>query len=561
VGANLPEVASTSSELSRAPGGAGDPTDVNAERRTEPDGIRGRNGAKRRVRTRASRARTVDLLIGAVIAACALVMYLPYDARASFLLDDYTMMEHFQFGTWLPTYRPTFKLEMDVANFFFGDSPRGYYLLLGVMAATIGVLLFASLRSLGLSVVPSAIAGTSIVVYPRADAVTLWWSSTSAMALCLGLGSVWLGSVWVRRSGRSPALLIPALALMAAAVLCYESIFPLFLLPLCLVPLSSRPRRLVGMAVLEGVTAGAAALYMYTAEAAARDAMPLSRYPARMWQLIVSGLHAYPFGGVSAPTAIGLGIAAGTLVAMVVAVGASGRSAILHEVEPLRRLLATVPLLALGAFVSLVPFIPAPAYYEPGGVGPANRVNALPQVFVVTAVAVTIWLVARMVIGWRSPMAAVALAAVAAVSMVGAFAGSVHQDQSGYLAAARYRSWMLHEMHQLLPSRPASGTVVFVGDYLQNEGPPANPAFPTIQNEWDTSATLQLMYGTMGITGWTVSPNTMCRPATLFSSLLGVTVDVPYRQATIVDIRRHRVYRFADAKECQADLPRLAEPS
>jgi hypothetical protein len=214
-------------------------------------------------------------------------------------------------------------------------------------------------------------AGTLVVAYPKADSVLLWWSSSSALALCLGLASVWIGSVWLRRTGWSPGLLVPAMALMAASVLCYESIFPLFLLLVCLVPLSPRPRRLLAVAAMEGATACGAALYMFATEAKARNALPVGAYATRASQLVTGGLRTYPLGGLGMPTTVGM---------------------------------------CFGV-----------------GVGVANRANALPQLFVVTAIA--------------------------------------------------------------------------------------------------------------------------------------ADVDVPYRDATIVDIGAHRVLRFSDQQECLAALPRLAEPS
>jgi hypothetical protein len=153
------------------------------------------------------------------------------------------------------------------------------------------------------------------------------------------------------------------------------------------------------------------------------------------------------------------------------------------------------------------------------------------------------------------------IAGAVGVAVVGAFAAAVRSDQSGYLAAARYRASMIDEVHRLLPAPPTKGSIVFLGGYVQNEGTPADPAYPTIQNAWDASATMQLLYGTVDFSGWTVSPSTECRPTTIFSSLLGADVDVPYRDATIVDIGAHRVLRFSDQQECLAALPRLAEPS
>jgi hypothetical protein len=312
---------------------------------------------------------------------------------------------------------------------------------------------------------------------------------------------------------------------------------------------------------MEGATACVAALYMFVSEAGARNALPVSAYAGRIRQLVISGLHAYSLGGVGAPMKIGLLAAAGVVVAMAVALAASGPSALFQGLEPLGRLLMAVPLLAVAAFVSLVPFIPAPAYYIPQGVGTANRVNALPQVFIVTAIGIIMWVAARVASGWRHPGVAAVLAAAASVVVVGASVGSVHQDESGYLAAAHYRNTVLTEVRRLVPSTPASGSVIFIGDYVQNMGPPGNPAYPTIQNEWDASATLQLMYGAADFSAWTLSPATQCRATSVFSALLGTTTDVPYPNATIIDIAHHRVFRFSGQKKCLADLPRMTEPT
>jgi len=561
---NLHAVPQTGSSLSRPPTENERLAGTDAEAAPHSDSARhgapSHRHSHRRGPAGGAGARTADVLVGAVLAGYALLLYLPYALRSSFLLDDYTMIEHFRFGTWLPTYRPTFRLEMDGTHALFGDSPRGYYVLLAVMAAAIGVLLFATLRSLGLSLVPAAMAGTLVVAYPKADSVLLWWSSSSALALCLGLASVWMGSVWLRRTGWSPGLLVPAMALMAASVLCYESIFPLFLLLVCLVPLSPRPRRLLAVAAMEGATACGAALYMFATEAKARNALPVGAYATRAAQLVTGGLRTYPLGGLGMPTTVGLCFGVGVVVAVAIVVAVCGPACLTRGLEPPWRLLLTVPLLAVGAVVSLVPFLPAPSYYVPEGVGVANRVNALPQVFVVSAIAAAVWFVARVVGGWRRPVAAAVIAGAVAVAVVGAFAGAVRSDQSGYLAAARYRASMIDEVHRLLPAPPTKGGIVFLGGYVQNEGTPADPAYPTIQNAWDASATMQLLYGTVDFSGWTVSPSTECRPTTIFSSLLGADVDVPYRDATIVDIGAHRVLRFSDQQECLAALPRLAEP-
>lgn len=498
-----------------------------------------------------------DGAVAALVFAFGAVFWLPYAVHAYFLLDDFSMIEHYKLGTWLPTYRPTFKLAMTVAYWLFGQNAIGYYVLLAFFAAAVGVSMYVALRFLGLSRVPSAIAALGVLIYPRADSMDLWWSNPSALALVLGLGSVALGAAWTHRSGHALRWLVPSLVLLAASVLCYESLAPIFLLYLCFLPLSPNVRRSLVITGSSILVSGLSALYIFDSEASDRQPLAVSQYFHHARLLLTSSWQAFVVHGFNNPTEVGAAFVVCFLVLLVAVLVFAGRSAV-ETFEPWKRLALTLLLLIVAVPLSLVPFVPSNDYYEPTLLTTGNRVNSLPQVFILAALAIVIWLVARGLTTWWPSIRPVAvpagLATLFVLLLFSGFAGQVKEDQSYYNAASSLRRGYIAAIRQTKPTAPP-GSEIVLANFTEVIGPAADRWYATIYDQWDATAITNLLYRTATIVAAPMDRGSICKRATLAIPLYGL--DIPYGKLTVVDVGARRVVRLTDQAECTATLKSL----
>jgi hypothetical protein len=519
----------------------------------------------RRWRTPSARARWrwgSDGLVAGIIALFGLVFWVPAAVHADFMLDDFAMLEHFELpGVGIATFRPVARLEWYVGYHLFGHHPTGYYVVLAIMMALIGAVFYAALRHLGLAAMPAAIAGVGIVAYPRADSIGAWWADPAAPALLLGLLSVLAGAVWVSRRGASLGWFVPTLVLVALSVLCYEAMAPLFLLALCLSPLSRNLRRTFVCAGASGLVALGSALYLFATEQNQHDAVGTGRYAWHLHHLMTGGWQALVLHGLSTPTVVGVGFGVVTMLTIVAVLAWRGG---LVDAVAWRRLLLAVPLLVLGTALALVPFVPSGTYYEPTTPGTGNRVNALAQVFALACIAITIWLLCRLLgraFGGRyAPAVTAAVAVLVAVPLLGGYAGSTKQDQNAYNVASARRVALIDEIHRLKPAVPR-GDLVLLADYASQTGPPGKVWFPTIEDLWDASEIVSMTYHRPRMVADPVFSDTRCLASSVSIRTPTGTARFPYGRVVVIDLGRTRVERLPGRAACEAGLPSLVASS
>lgn len=501
-----------------------------------------------------------DALVVALIAGFGAIFWLPYSVHAYFLFDDFPIIEHYELGTPLaayqPTYHPTFRVAMTVAYWVFGQNAEGYYVLLGILMAAAGALMYLALRMLGLSWVPSAIAAVGMLVYPRGDSMGLWWSNPSALAVVFGLASVALGAVWVQRSGRGLRYLVPCLVLLAVSVLSYESFFPIVLLYVCLLPLSPNIHRSIVVIGLSFAAATLSALYLFIGTASHQQEIPISQYAHHAWLLLTGSWQAFGVHGFYGPTAVGTLL----LVCCFALIFASLVLTVLpiaEPREPWKRLAFTLTLLIFTVPISLVPFLPSPDYYVPTLATTGNRVNSLPQIFIVAALAIAIWLGARALTSWMTSVMAIVPMVVAlllALSIFSGFAGQVKQDQSYYNAASSLRRAYIASIHRVAPKVPP-GSEIVLANFAEVIGPPTDRWYGTFFYEWDSTAIVDLLYHTASIVAVPMDRGSTCGKTALRIPVYHLAI--PYGKLIVIDIGSQQLVRLAGRAACRAMLPSL----
>jgi len=82
-----------------------------------------------------------------------------------------------------------------------------------------------------------------------------------------------------------------SLVVLVAAVVTYEAVAPIVFLPVALLAFSHERRRVLVWSVPAAVTAGVAALFMFTRALTPhhKTARPIGQYPSRIWTLVRSG--------------------------------------------------------------------------------------------------------------------------------------------------------------------------------------------------------------------------------------------------------------------------------
>jgi hypothetical protein len=496
-----------------------------------------------------------DGVLAGVLAAAALVIWLPYEVHAFFMLDDFPFTEHYVLSTTFYNFRPLFHLLYTICFECFGTSPRGYYVLLCVLMAGNGALLFLCLRRLGVALAPALLAGGIVIAYPRADALGLWWSASQmSLALCLGLLGVLLGAVWVGREGRALAWLVPSVIALVASILSYEALVPIFLLPVCLVAFSSNRRRLFVNAGIDAVAVGAAALYMLHRATGMEPRRAISTYPARSAHLVADGWRALFAHGFFAPTGVGLAIAFCMAGAAAVVMFILRRRSRTTEPGPWRPAALSVPLLIAATFLGWSAYVPASDWYDPLLLNIGNHVNTVAQIFFITALSLLAWLAVRAVTArWRSPLVATVGVGLVGVVLVGGFVGHVLSDQQQFTTASTDRQGILKEIRHLDPS-PAPGDNFALADFHRTVGSTLVDVFETT---WDTGPAVELLYRTATLRAEPLTQGAVCGAHGL-SQPGYPDVTTPYSKLKIVDVGRHRIDTFADRAQCAARIAALA---
>ena len=471
------------------------------------------------------------------------------------MLDDFPLAEHFVLGNWLPTYRPGFAFISQFVGRAFHANPRGYYLTLGVIMAATGAFLYVTLRKLGLSTLPAALAGAAIVAFPHADALGLWWTgSQMGISLCLGLLSLYLGAMWVERSGRSLLLLALSLITLAACILVYEGMLLVFTLGICLLPLAANKRRQLMKSGADLAVAIGAALYMFHVSSSIETKKrPLGTYPGRAVHVAADGWRALFLHGLRGPTLYGavasLSIAVAIVILLVI-VKATGR---LTQFGPWKPLLFSLPLLLAGVFVAWVPYVATNDWYDPLLMGVGNHINELPAVFYVTAGSVGLLLLCRLLTApLRSPVATALLVGMIGVVVISGFVGQVRVDQQQFALGSHHRLAILATVRRVLP-HPEAGATILVANYDTAIGPDWVEVFETY---WDTGAALQTMYNDPHITAAPLALGAVCEATGLAEPRYNIR-EVSYSRLQIIDISHDRLVHLGDQEQCRSELKSL----
>jgi hypothetical protein len=218
-----------------------------------------------------------------------------------------------------------------------------------------------------------------------------------------------------------------------------------------------------------------------------------------------------------------------------------------------RNLLAAGLLLG-GALLSVLPFVPANAYYTASAPGVGNRVNAATAVFVAAALGMLVAALLQPLAQPRGRLTAVLGTACAAALVAGPGAAWTRQslaDAAQFSAAAHDRERVLAAIHTALPHLPP-GSTVLLGDYARYRG---SLSVPILAETWDVQGAVRLTYDDPGVSGAPLTAQDRC---TVAGIALGDSAPaVAWPALRVIDVRRATVVSITDAAACRALLPGL----
>jgi len=227
--------------------------------------------------------------------------------------------------------------------------------------------------------------------------------------------------------------------------------------------------------------------------------------------------------------------------------------------DPARRAVGMWVVIAVAAtlwtWVAWAVFVPAAPYYSPGGLGVGNRVNALAEIGIVTAVYAVAMLVASIVcrlLGKRERVAT-ALGLLVAVALGIGYVRKIDHDTVAWDLASRWQNRVLDVLQEQIP-HPPYGATVYTFDYPSYTA----PAVPTFASSWDLNGAVKLLYHRFAVSGYPViSGATMiCTKTSLYPSGDGYTSQYRaiYGLAYLVDVGTGRVSVPRDSAECQREI-------
>jgi hypothetical protein len=519
------------------------------------------------------------------LAAVVVLSCLPYLRGLGLYSDDWAFLSalHNTDGSYLSLLaavmpmelatRPVQGLVLAALYSLFGLEPFGYHVANSAVLVAAVLLLYLSLRALG---VPRSISVSVPLVFgllPHYSTDRFWIAAFQAnVSICLYFLSLYADLRFITRSGghRWSWKILGAIA-MLGSVLAYEVTAPLFLLNvLVLFTVGSvrrqgkwapeaRPTMLGGLAniailaVVIGykltttVRADISGGYLYRLLRIAREAAPVHfgeyglALPVRVGQV----LRDYPDYGVLGVSLL-VGLIVHTYFIRIVrpTAGPFPRPAR----WPVIMLLGSV-LFAVGYGVSLTTW--EIGFHTTG----ANNRTAV-------AAAIGVSFVFVGALGWISswPRSDQARWAVFSVltALLAASGTMVTNTVAGFwVRAARQQQTVIYSIRQQLPNL-APGSTLLIDGLCPFVGPA--PVFAT---GWDVSGMLQLSYGERSLRGDVVKPNTEVTPTGVLTTLFDDVISLyPYRDGLIVyHLTTEEVFRLNSLEAARRYFEDVSLPS
>jgi hypothetical protein len=213
-----------------------------------------------------------------------------------------------------------------------------------------------------------------------------------------------------------------------------------------------------------------------------------------------------------------------------------------------------VPLLAgMAALVMLLVVLPATwlplvfanDWYRPGLLGVGNRINAVGDVIVATAIGLALSLLGQALarVSRTQVLGAMASAGIAGAIIAPMISRSL-SDASIYAAAGQRATNIQSLMRDLVP-RPQHGDFFMLTNYNIYQG---RVWVPVLAASWDVTGAVRLTYHDGSLSG---------APLGAPACSTGVVAGHAYRTVHVIDVDGRRIVHVIDKKTCDATLPKL----
>ncbi len=455
-------------------------------------------------------------------------------------------------------YRPLLALYVPSLHEILGTHEHvqlAWAVLLGVfMSASV----FALLSALGLPRIHALAISALTLIFPASDATRLWPTSATAslvigMYLC-GLLLAMRGLAAPNRRARA-WYHAGALALYLAAISTYELVATVALASVAFYYWRGGLRRALKRFALD-----ASAIILLLAYTLSKNKIDKST----SFDESVSHARAIFNQGLSviAASAEPFGAPSRTPV-LIVLFGAMLISGLvwwrIPDTDPARRTIgvwvAVAAAATLWTWVAWAVFVPAAPYYSPGGLGVGNRVNALADVGIVTAVYAVVMLVATILCRLLNVRVrvATALGSLVAIALGIGYVRKVDHDTVAWDLASRWQNRVLDVLQERVP-RPPSGATVYMFGYPSYTA----PGVPTFASSWDLNGAVKLLYHRFAISGYPViaGATMVCTRTGMYPSGAGYTseYEARYGLAYLVDVGTGRVSVPRTSAECRREI-------
>jgi hypothetical protein len=509
-----------------------------------------------------------------LLLALAVAVFGSHIMRGTFYYDDWSNAARSAyppkpgfFGSleayWHVTgYRPLLALYLPVLHAILGTHQHMQLAWAVLLAVFMAVSLFALLSTLGLQRIHALAISALALVFPASDATRLWaTSATASLVIGMYLWGLVLALRGLAASDRRARAWYHAgaLVLFLAAISMYELVATVALVSVAFYVWRGGLRRALKLFALDA--SAIALLLAFTLsknkiDKATSFGESVDHARAIFDQgLSVIATSAEPFGVPSRTPVLAV------LLAAMVSGGLVWWR--LPSADPARRSIGSWLALAVAAtlwtWVAWAVFVPAAPYYTPGRLGVGNRVNALADIGVVTAVYAVAMLVASILcrlLNARGRMAT-ALGLLAAVALGIGYVREIDHDKLAWDLASRWQNRVLGVLRQQVP-RPPAGATVYTFDYPSYTA----PGVPTFASSWDLNGAVKLLYHRFAISGYPVIAGVtmICAAHGLYPSGAGYTVryEASYGLAYLVDVGTGRVAVPRTSAECRREIRAFA---
>jgi hypothetical protein len=519
------------------------------------------------------RLRLLDVPVALVLLLIVGVLLFGDNARhGGFLADDWAMR-----SDWLYSGRSGFfggvgyLLEMPnirnrplngvyiaLQQSLFGNH-MGWYLAWAILlSAIMASAIYALLVTLRFVRWQALIIAGLVIANPAADSLRLW-SPAAGAQLCITLAALGflLGIRAFRAERHALWLHAASLAFFVASLLTYETALAVICAGSILVWLLEAPwrRALKRWAVDVFVLVVIAATWTSNSNFQKQDFDGQINHIKLMWDswqtLLTTRILPFPtdkWVGL-APLLLVLGLGAVALW--------TERDDPVTRVR-LRRWMATALGAALIVTFAYVMFVPAIDYYEPGGPGVVNRVNAVASIGWVLLLFSALMILATVAFRGRRAVAGTsALVGAGVVLLVLSWLPLLREDSDTFTRAFKVGQVALRNAKIALPT-PEPNSTIFLG------GQPIEilPGFPVFGNDFDATGAVRVIFHDGSLRGLPLFPDSQftCNPRALHAettSLRYVATDIPYGKAIFLDTVTGTHQRPLSVKDCRRTLKAL----